>query len=99
MYVKNEFYVCKLLNSQDFKILINTKKVYIFKSNLIYRLDNNFNYINIFRSLNAEPELPDEILPDDGIIHYKVLEKGSKRGGRLLVASNGFTFGVKVFTC
>ncbi|XP_056022785.1 uncharacterized protein LOC125648832 isoform X2 [Ostrea edulis] len=44
-------------------------------------------------SLNAEPELPDEILPDDGIIHYKVLEKGSKRGGRLLVASNGFTFG------
>ncbi|CAC5378806.1 unnamed protein product [Mytilus coruscus] len=62
-------------------------------------------------SLNAEPDLPDEILPDDNgslktpqrtsfrpddnVIHYKVLEKGSKRGGCLLTASNGFTFGVK----
>uniref|UniRef100_A0A8W8MYX2 MULE transposase domain-containing protein n=1 Tax=Magallana gigas TaxID=29159 RepID=A0A8W8MYX2_MAGGI len=47
-------------------------------------------------SLNAEPELPDDILPDDGVINYKILEKGSKRGGRLLIASNGYTFGVKV---
>ncbi|VDI06916.1 Hypothetical predicted protein [Mytilus galloprovincialis] len=46
-------------------------------------------------SLNAELDLPDEILEDDNIIHYKVLEKGSKRGGRLLTASNGYTFGVK----
>ncbi|CAG2221201.1 unnamed protein product [Mytilus edulis] len=46
-------------------------------------------------SLNVDPDLPDEILEDDHVIHYKVLEKGSKRGGRLLVASNGYTFGVK----
>uniref|UniRef100_A0A8W8JLL0 Uncharacterized protein n=1 Tax=Magallana gigas TaxID=29159 RepID=A0A8W8JLL0_MAGGI len=43
----------------------------------------------------SEPELPDDIIPDDGVIHYKILEKGSKRGGRLLIASNGYTFGVE----
>ena len=51
----------------------------------------------IFRSLTADADLPDEILPDEGAVQYKILEKGSKRGGRLLVVSSGFTFGVKVF--
>lgn len=46
-------------------------------------------YVDIFlKSLNAERDLPDDILPDDGVIRYKVLEKGSKRGGRLLVDIN-----------
>ena len=51
----------------------------------------------IFRSLTADADLPDEILPDEGAVQYKILEKGNKRGGRLLVVSSGFTFGVKVF--
>lgn len=35
---------------------------------------------------------------DDDVIRYRILEKGSKRGGRLLVASTGYTYGLKVVT-
>ena len=43
-----------------------------------------------------EPEVPDAIVPDVPV-EYKVLEKGSVRGGRLLVSSNGYSYCVKVF--
>ncbi|KAL5011081.1 hypothetical protein ScPMuIL_013386 [Solemya velum] len=46
-------------------------------------------------SIDVEPELPSIILPDEPIT-FKVLETGSKRGGRLLVSSDGFSYGVKV---
>ncbi|KAL5006692.1 hypothetical protein ScPMuIL_015498 [Solemya velum] len=45
-------------------------------------------------SIDVEPELPSIILPDEPIT-FKVLETGSKRGGRLLVSSDGFSYGVK----
>ena len=35
------------------------------------------------------------ILPDEPVT-FSILEKGSKRGGRLLVSSDGFSYGVKV---
>ncbi|KAH3871881.1 hypothetical protein DPMN_035096 [Dreissena polymorpha] len=44
----------------------------------------------IFRSLNAEPDLPNHIMEEEALT-YKVLAKGSKRGGKLLVTSNGYS--------
>lgn len=41
-------------------------------------------------------ELDDSILNDD-VICYRILEKGSKCGGRLLVVSNGYIYGLKVY--
>ena len=43
----------------------------------------------------AEPELPDTVT-EDVPITFTMLENGSKRGGRLLVSSNGYSYGVKV---
>lgn len=40
----------------------------------------------------------DDSTSNDDVIRYRILEKGSKRGGRLLVASNGYTYGSKVYT-
>lgn len=37
----------------------------------------------------------DDSTSNDDVIRYRILEKGSKRGGRLLVASNGYTYGSK----
>jgi len=48
-----------------------------------------------FRSVILDDDLPDVILPDQPVT-YTFLEKGSKRGGRLLVSSDGYTYGVKV---
>ncbi|KAL5010187.1 hypothetical protein ScPMuIL_012492 [Solemya velum] len=45
-------------------------------------------------SIDVEPELPSFILPDEPIT-FTVFETGSKRGGRLLVSSDGFSYGVK----
>lgn len=39
----------------------------------------------------------DDTILDERPIQFEVLEKGSKRGGKLLVASDGFTYGVKVY--
>lgn len=49
-------------------------------------------------SMRVEPELPtdDELLATEPGIRYTILEKGSKRGGRLLVTNNGYSFGMKV---
>jgi hypothetical protein len=41
-------------------------------------------------------EAVDDTILDDSEIRFEVLEKGSKRGGRLLIASDGFTYGLKV---
>ncbi|KAH3811057.1 hypothetical protein DPMN_139459 [Dreissena polymorpha] len=46
-------------------------------------------------SLHAEPDFPNHVMEDEAVT-YKVLEKGSKRGGKLLVSSNGYSNGVKV---
>ncbi|KAH3890632.1 hypothetical protein DPMN_014717 [Dreissena polymorpha] len=43
----------------------------------------------------AERELPDTVTEDVSIT-FTMLENGSKRGGRLLVSSNGYSYGVKV---
>ena len=45
-------------------------------------------------SINVDPDLPEDIIPDQPI-RFKVLESGSKRGGKLLVSSNGYSYGVK----
>lgn len=39
----------------------------------------------------------DDTILDERPVQFEVLEKGSKRGGKLLVASDGFTYGVKVY--
>ncbi|KAH3714996.1 hypothetical protein DPMN_057699 [Dreissena polymorpha] len=41
----------------------------------------------------AKPELPDTVT-EDVPITFTMLENGSKRGGRLLVSSNGYSYGV-----
>lgn len=43
---------------------------------------------------SLQEDMDDTIL-DERPIQFEVLEKGSKRGGKLLVASDGFTYGVK----
>lgn len=47
------------------------------------------------RSIQEPDPADDTIIPPSDVI-FEVLEKGTKRGGRLLVRSDGFTYGVKV---
>ena len=47
------------------------------------------------RSINIEPEMPEHALTEQPV-EFKIIEKGSKRGGRLLVSSDGYSYGVKV---
>ena len=47
------------------------------------------------RSFDAVPEMSDTVLPDQPVT-FTVLDHGSKRGGRLLVSSDGYSYGVKV---
>ena len=39
--------------------------------------------------------MPDAALPDQPVV-FRVIEKGSKRGGKLLVSSDGHSYGIKV---
>lgn len=39
--------------------------------------------------------MPDSVFPD-GPLEFKMLEKGSKRGGKLLVFIDGFSYGIIV---
>ncbi|XP_065929546.1 uncharacterized protein [Magallana gigas] len=43
---------------------------------------------------SLQEDMDDTIL-DERPVQFEVLEKGIKRGGKLLVASDGFTYGVK----
>jgi len=49
-------------------------------------------------SVMVDQDLPsdDDLLDVDDEVQYKILEHGSKRGGRLLVTNTGYSFGVKV---
>ena len=58
-----------------------------------HRVANN-NPEPLEETFHAEAPLPNHH-PADAPITYSVLEKGSKRGGKLLVSSDGFSFGVK----
>ena len=47
-----------------------------------------------FSSINVDPDLSDDILPNQ-LVTFSVLEAGSKKGGKLLVTSNGYSFDLK----
>ncbi|KAK3083417.1 hypothetical protein FSP39_022105 [Pinctada imbricata] len=66
-------------------------------------LDASFDLPDRSISINQEPSettfhandtLPTQV-PDDVEITYRIIEKGSKRGGRLLLSSDGYSYGVK----
>ena len=59
--------------------------------------DENGNqyHLFLFSSLH-EPELPDNILPDDPVT-YTLVEKGSNRGCVKLVSSDGYHYVKKVY--
>ena len=61
--------------------------------NTAYMYSSNKTFF--FRSINIEPEMPDEASEDQPVV-YKVVEKGSKRDGKLLVSSDGHSYNLRV---
>ena len=56
---------------------------------------NHYKINVFFLNSTIQADVDDTVL-DERPVRYEVLEKGSKRGGKLLVATDGFTYGVKV---
>lgn len=72
-----------------------TEKTAILK----YKKKNYFPYTKYqLYLIFSSSSLHSDSTSDDDVIRYRILEKGSKRGGRLLVASTGYTYGLKVVT-
>lgn len=87
-----------VFHSKDFKTCCNRekdRKTAILK----YKKKNYFPYTKYqLYLIFSSSSLHSDSTSDDDVIRYRILEKGSKRGGRLLVASTGYTYGLKVVT-